>query len=346
MLVDVPQREARSQSLDAASHSSWEGPMFLTGMPRSGTKLLRGLLTQHPRVRIPAAETDFLPFLDRWVTREGRPDSAPQFERMFQAMRNAAYFQFRGRNAAAFDWTAWRERCEGRYDVAGLFEGFVRYELHVDRGSGIVWGDKSPAYVRCVPLLLRHFPQARIIHLVRDVRDYCVSIRKAWNKDIRRAAYRWEQDVHQAHMDCASHPRRCLEVHYEHLLQHPDREMRRICVFLGLPYLGSLTDLSRPVENYGDAAGHARIMRHNFNKFEQRLSSDEIETIEALALPTMKELGYQPTRAHAARQMSAGMQQWLRLKDGMQLIMSDIPRHGLLRAVKLHAGHQRMVGGA
>jgi hypothetical protein len=32
--------------------------MFLIGMPRSGTKLLRGLLNQHPRVRIPTAETE------------------------------------------------------------------------------------------------------------------------------------------------------------------------------------------------------------------------------------------------------------------------------------------------
>ena len=44
---------------------SWEGPLFIVGMPRSGTKLLRGLLNQHPRIRIPDFETEFAPFLVR-----------------------------------------------------------------------------------------------------------------------------------------------------------------------------------------------------------------------------------------------------------------------------------------
>ena len=84
--------------------AEWEGPLFIIGMPRSGTKLLRGLLGQHPRVRIPTAETEFLPFLDRWVRTHGKPDSVDAFEAMFGAMRSATYFNFRPAVAAPFDW--------------------------------------------------------------------------------------------------------------------------------------------------------------------------------------------------------------------------------------------------
>jgi hypothetical protein len=334
----------RANGIDALLDidGAWEGPLFLIGMPRSGTKLLRGLLSQHPNIRMLGAETEFLPFLDRWVREHGAPTNTQEFEQIFRGMRDAAYFHFR-KGPEPFDCKRWRECCGNRVDVAGLFEGFMRYELGIDRGTGVVWGDKSPAYIRCVPMLFRHFPQARVIHLVRDVRDYCVSIRKAWNKDIRRAAMRWGQDVGAAHEACRAHPAQCIEVHYEDLLQQPRRELKRICEFLGLSYCKTLDDLSESVENYGDAAGKATIVRQNFNKFEERMTAEEIEQIEALAWNTLLEMGYKPTRAKGPRKLSAGMQKWLRIKDGLHLVMSDIPRHGLVRSLRLHAGHQQMI---
>ena len=343
MLMKAPERDAitgESRVLNSAD-PIWEGPLFVIGMPRSGTKLLRGLLSQHPNIRIAGAETEFLPFLDRWVAEHGAPETREKFAAMFGAMRDAAYFHFR-KATEPFECERWRAECEGRYDVAGLFEGFMRYELGISRGTGVVWGDKSPGYVRCVPLLLRKFPHAKIVHLVRDVRDYCVSIRKAWNKDIRRAAIRWGQDVHAAHVACAAHPQQCIEIRYEALLQDPRGEMSRICNFLGLSYCKTLDDLSQSVENYGDAKGQATIVRGNFNKFEQRLTAHEIEQIEALAWGTLVEMGYAPTRAKGPRQLTAYMQRWLRVKDGMHLILSDIPRHGLVRAFRLHTAHQQM----
>ena len=43
--------------------NNFHGPLFIIGMPRSGTKLLRGLLNQHPQIGIPLSETEFLPWL-------------------------------------------------------------------------------------------------------------------------------------------------------------------------------------------------------------------------------------------------------------------------------------------
>jgi len=43
--------------------SNFFGPLFIIGMPRSGTKLLRDLMNQNPKIGIPAAETHFIPFM-------------------------------------------------------------------------------------------------------------------------------------------------------------------------------------------------------------------------------------------------------------------------------------------
>ena len=49
----------------------FDGPLFLVGMPRSGTKLLRGLLNEHSQIGIPLNETEFLLFERRCVPERG-----------------------------------------------------------------------------------------------------------------------------------------------------------------------------------------------------------------------------------------------------------------------------------
>ena len=44
------------------STDQFAGPLFLLGMPRSGTKLLRTLLNAHPAIHIAQVETHFIPY--------------------------------------------------------------------------------------------------------------------------------------------------------------------------------------------------------------------------------------------------------------------------------------------
>lgn len=323
--------------------AQWEGPLFLVGLPRSGTKLLRGLLSKHPRLRILTAETDFLPFIDEWIERHGSPATPEAFERFAGAMQGANYFNFRCK-PTPFRWQEWRVACNGHFDAGGLFEGFARYELGAERGSGVIWADKSPAYVRHIPLIIEHFPGARILHLVRDVRDHCVSMRNTWGKDLRRSAWRWGQDVLAAHRHCMNMPERCLEVQFEQLLQNPEVVMRRICLFLDLEFVPGLTELSQSVEQRGYAAGRADIMRDNFRKFASRLTRDEIAAIESLAWNAMQALGYEPVCSVKQEQLSPLMQRLLKLKDGAHLVAAGMHRKGIAAAVRYHATHKRMAG--
>lgn len=323
----------------------WTGPLFIVGMPRSGTKLLRGLLGQHQRIRIPSIETEFLPFLLRWVREHGQPEQPTALAALFQELRRAPYFMLRPGGAAAFDERDWREHCDGRYDAAGLFEGFVRYETGSGVHTNYIWGDKSPTYTRHVATLLEHFPQARVVHILRDVRDYCISVNKAWHKDMRRAAHGWARDVERAHRVCRSQPERCIEVTYEDLLRAPEAVMARLTTFLGVePADVSMLSLARPVEARGDAAGRTEIMRDNFSKFADRLTPRQIRAIEALAFDTMQLVGYRPV--HAARQQHLGAfeQRMLQLKDGASLLAHGARKHGLASALRFHLNHARLVG--
>jgi hypothetical protein len=327
----------------AMTLQQWEGPLFIVGMPRSGTKLLRGLLSKHARIRILVAETDFLAFIEEWIERHGSPATPAAFERFASELQAGNYFNFR-RKATPFRWQEWRAACNGNFDVGGLFEGFARYELDAERGSGVIWADKSPAYIRHIPLILRHFPGARVLHIVRDVRDHCVSMRNAWGKDLRRSAWRWGRDVLTAHRQCLNMPEHCLEVRFEQLLQDPELQMRRVCLFLDLEFSADLTELAQSVEGRGDAAGRTDVVRDNFRKFESRLTPKEIAAIESLAWNAMSELGYEPLHATRQVQLSPTMQQFLKLKDAAHLVASGMQRKGVAAAIRFHTAHRRMAG--
>lgn len=323
--------------------TEWEGPLFIVAMPRSGTKLLRTLLNQHARIRIPDAETEFLPYLARWVQENGCPSDEREFQRMFASLKHSTYFRYRRSSHPPFTWQQWRNACGAGFGVGELFESLVRAEMGVTAGDGIIWGDKSPAYVRHIGLLREHFPSARIVHIVRDVRDYCVSIRKAWGKDIRRAAYRWGFDVLEAHRQCAAAPGKCLEIRYEDLIAAPQENMRRVCDFLGIEFDAGLTRLQRPVENLGDATGRAEIVGDNARKFTSALSARELLAVESLAWEAMQTVGYVPEHATEQRHLGALSLELRRLADGVRLAIRDVGERGMARSVLFHWSHRRTV---
>lgn len=316
------------------------GLVFVVGMPRSGTKLLRGLLNQNPRVRILDPETDFFPFFVRWIEKHGQPRLDSEFERLYSALASARYFVHR-KQPWVFSPHDWRRACV-RFDAGGLFEGFVRYETGSAPDEDVLIGDKSPAYVRHVELLLKHFPTARIVHIVRDVRDYCVSIRKAWNKDVRRAAYLWGRDVGMAHRSCLQHPDQCIELRYETLLSSTEAQMRKVCDFLGIEFTDAMTRLRRPAEELGDATGKAEIVADNFGKYEQRLTVREIEDIESFAFSTMTLLRTPARYARKQRRMSRVEEQLRRAKDAFELVMRGRARLGLRGALRSHVAHVKL----
>ena len=80
-----------------------------------------------------------------------------------------------------------------KWDYAGVVEAY--YKQYAENKHAQIWGDKTPGYLSHIPLLKRLYPQAKFIHIIRDVRDYCLSIHKAWNKNILRAAQRWSDDI-------------------------------------------------------------------------------------------------------------------------------------------------------
>jgi len=310
---------------------SFSGPLFVVGMPRSGTKLLRGLLNEHSRIGIPLNETEFLPdWIARW-DRFGDLSDLAAFERFAEAVSGSVYFVNRleehGERITA---RAWHGTCRD-YSPAGVFEALIRHDANLTEGA--IWGDKSPGYLAHLPLLDAHFPGARFLHIVRDVRDYCLSMKKAFGKSSTRASQRWRDRIAAAREQSRAFPDRYAEVRYEDLVIDPAPQLQRLCAFLGVDFEPGMLELSRATENIGDARGQRQILSSNIDKWRDNMPGRQRARIERIAGDVMEELGYAVTEHHR-RRVPPPVMLALQAYDGAQLIRKEADKRGWPAAIR------------
>lgn len=312
--------------------TGFPGPLFVVGMPRSGTKLLRGLLNEHPRIAIPLNETEFLPHWAKRWPRWGDLSKREDFSRFYAEVTGSTYFTQRLlEHGLRVEEETWYRACRD-FSLPSVFEALVRHDANADLDT--VWGDKSPGYLAHLPLLKHLFPTARVVHVIRDPRDCCLSLKRAYGKSMRRSAYRWQRRVLAARTAAGSFPHDYHELRYEDLLASPASTLRSLCDFLELDFDESMLELSQPTENLGSARGARMIVKGNAGKWRTELTSRQIERVEAAAYPGLIALDYPVSLATGPRPPGRVSLAALQVLDGARLIERDARRVGLPTAVR------------
>jgi hypothetical protein len=178
-------------------------PIFIVGCQRSGTTLLRLILDSHSKISC-GPETRFLEDLERIVGKDWK--------------RLSQY---------GFTQEEWLAR------VAQFFGG-IQSDYAMSRGKSR-WADKSPRYALHLPFILRVFPDAQIVHLIRDGRDVAVSHRKRfgyWSSV--KSSVKWPRYIKAARAGAAGVPAtQYYEVRYEALVGDSETTLRDLLAFLG-----------------------------------------------------------------------------------------------------------------
>lgn len=114
------------------------------------------------------------------------------------------------------------------------------------------WGWKDPRTTLTLPVWLKLFPQAKVIHIIRNGIDIALSLRRrAWrhflrprNNDTERlfpigatiSGYRlWETYLKQAEQYPFSYTDQVFQFRYEDLLENPHQELAKLLNFVGSP---------------------------------------------------------------------------------------------------------------
>lgn len=198
----------------AASRDAAAGPtpIFIVGMPRSGTTLLDRMLSAHSQVASAGEITDFRRQL-HWLT--DVPAAAPYG--LQEIARRAGELDHAELGARYLAQTRWR--AQGR-----------AYYL-----------DKLPANIQLVGFIRRALPQAPILHMVRDPLDVCFSNFRTFfgnisphSYDLRAQAHYYAQYARLARHWHARMPGAMLDVRYEALVRTPEAELARVLAHCGL----------------------------------------------------------------------------------------------------------------
>jgi len=157
--------------------SRQQGPIFIVGAPRSGTTMLQYRLRNHPHISLPTGESHFFIPLYRNLESFGDLRQVDNIRRVLQAMHEQSRdFLETDLHGVKFDVDrlARELHAEGRHTMPAIISGLFEKNA---RGEGKSrWGDKTPYYVMHLPKLLEWFPDAQIVHLIRDGRDVALSL--------------------------------------------------------------------------------------------------------------------------------------------------------------------------
>lgn len=208
-------------------------PLFVLGVRRSGTTLLRVMLDRNTELAVPD-ESYFIPQIAHRHPRKVDPVS------FLEDVRRLPTLVEWGLSAEA---VAERLR-PGMTPGEAIGAIFAAY---ADVHGKPRWGDKTPLYMQYLPLLERLFPTARFVHLVRDGRDAALSflsvprgiMTEGWGYPTDAAGFArlWRTEVNAARaLGRRVGAERYLEVRYEDLVREPASELRRVCGFVGLEY--------------------------------------------------------------------------------------------------------------
>ncbi len=207
-------------------------PVFIVGVHRSGTTLLRFMLSSHPRLYIPP-ESDFIP---RFFRKNPQGALTPAQVRRYLDIIFTRY-------RFVEEWQGPPPEPQTFY--AGMQPptpaGFLDrlYGLYARQNGAQRWGDKTPIYASYVPVLHAIFPQAQFIHIIRDPFDAAISLldkyaAREFHIDVYYAARNWVRRI-QAVRSAARRldARQYLEIRYEALVRQPQHVLEGVCAFLG-----------------------------------------------------------------------------------------------------------------
>lgn len=203
-----------AMTLAAAAPAAATGstPIFIVGMPRSGTTLLDRMLSAHSQVASAGEITDFRRQL-HWLA--DVPAAAPY------GLQEIA-------------------RRTGELDPAALGTRYLAQTRWRAQGRAY-YIDKLPANIQLVGFIRRALPQAPILHMVRDPLDVCFSNFRTFFGNISPHSYdlRAQAHYHAQYARLARHwharlPGAMLDVHYETLVREPEAELARVLAHCGL----------------------------------------------------------------------------------------------------------------
>jgi hypothetical protein len=223
------------------------GPIFIGGLSSSGKTPLRIILSAHPDLAL----TRKTYLWDRYYGRYGDLSDAGALDRCLTALRAD-----RALAALAPDLDAvGRELTAGPPTYARLF-GAIHAQAAARCGKRR-WGEQLGFVERYADPIFADFPDAAMIHMIRDPRDRMAAMFGTQRPRPGRCGWetaKWRRSAQLAARNQLHHPDGYRVVSYEALTDDTETTVGVLCEFIGEEYLSEIEDAARSFARECDAA--------------------------------------------------------------------------------------------
>ncbi len=287
-----------------------KAPVFIIGNPRSGTTLLRLMMTCHRHIVVPP-ECGFAlwlrPKYQDWRQRDTE-SRLSSFVADLMRCKKIETWRLNAEDLAEY----LRARRPGYYaDLASAV-----YEFYASGVSESCrrWGDKNNYYLDHIAEIKQLYPHAFFLHIVKDGRSVACSYRrlKTMAMDSRYApklpsqleeiAAHWKANIETIrHAFDGFAWRGVHEVRFEDLVSEPEDSLREVCHRLGEIYDPGMLDYHRvngeqQLEPRELMPWKAKTLlpplASEAFRYQQELTASECRNFERIASPMLKQYGY------------------------------------------------------
>jgi len=202
-----------------------DGPVFICGLAFSGKTPLRIALSAHPRLAL----TRHTAMWQRHAGRYGNLRRPGSFDHCLSALLGDPDVARLAPDRASIE----REFRDGPATYAHLFA--VVHRQHAERLGKQRWGDQMGMLERYADWVLRAYPAAQMIHMIRDPRIRHAAAASAHRQTPGRLGWetaRWRESAALAERNLRRYPGRYHTVGYEALCSDPEATLRTVAAFL------------------------------------------------------------------------------------------------------------------
>jgi len=212
--------------------------IFIISQPRSGSTLLQRMLSGHADIKS-SAET-WLMLHPLYATRD--QGITTEYGAKWAALAFNDFLEHYTDGQPVYD--------EAVRDWAKTF-----YENALAHSNGKIFIDKTPRYAMIISELLRLFPKARFIFLLRNPMAVLASEMDSFVKDDFNTLSVFQSDLmeapHQIAAGIAQLGKKAIVIRYEQLVSNPENQMRALCAELGIDYCDAMLDYGSTPEAKG-----------------------------------------------------------------------------------------------
>ncbi len=207
-------------------------PIFIVGCERSGTTMLRLILHSHANIAIPP-QTKFIKKVYKrrlFFGNLSKLNNRSKILKWFTENHN--------NKTKIIDLDLDPSDIQNEIIKSGNSLGSILstiFKLYSKQNNKIRWGDKHPYYIKYLDQLFKLFPDAQVIHIVRDGRDAVASLKSMpwWKNDSIYSMLNWQEAIisgRKAKFKYGSD--QFIEIRYEDIIDDPEKNIEILCNFL------------------------------------------------------------------------------------------------------------------